>query len=102
MTKVPIACTLTVEDAGTRIDEWRAFFAEHTDAVDRRDAAAASVRLRPAAEALVAAADLAERESVCCSFFGFSLALRDQRWWLEIAVPDDAAPVLADFVALAG
>jgi hypothetical protein len=46
------------------------------------------------------AADLAQREKACCSFFEFSIELDVASWWLVIRVPPEAAPVLADFAAL--
>ena len=101
MTRIPIACTLTVEDAEDRVGEWRAFFAAHTDVVEVRSPTEAAVRLRPGDEALLAAADLAGREKACCSFFAFSIALTEDARWLQMAVPEDAAPILSDFVTLA-
>jgi hypothetical protein len=46
------------------------------------------------------AADLAQREKACCSFFEFSLELEATGWWLVVRVPPEAAPVLAEFASL--
>ena len=102
MTRIPIACTLTVEDAEDRVAEWRSFFAVHTDLVERRSPNEAAMRLRSGDEALLAAIDLATREKACCSFFAFSVSLAEDGRWLHVAVPADAAPILSGLVGLAG
>ena len=101
MTRIPIACTLTPEAAEDRVGEWRRFLTAHTDVVDHRSPTEVAVRLRPGDDALLAAADMARREKACCSFFTFSIALAADARWLRVAVPEDAAPILSDFVALA-
>ena len=101
MTRIPIACTLTVDDAQDRVEEWRTFFAAHTDGVDVRSPTEAAMRLRPGDDALVAAADLAGREKACCPFFTFSIGLTEDARWLQVAVPEGAAPALSGLVGLA-
>jgi hypothetical protein len=102
VTRVPIACTLTIEDAQDRVGEWRTFFITHTDQVAVRDPTRAAVRLKPGDAALLAAADLAAREQACCSFFEFSIRINPHGRWLEVNVPEGAVLTLTDFISLAG
>ena len=101
MTRIPIACTLTVADATDRVEEWRRFFAEHVDRVGAPSTTEASALLRDGDAALLAAADLATREKACCGFFTFTISIEAGARSLVVTVPDDAAPILADLVALA-
>jgi hypothetical protein len=97
--RVPIACTLTVEEQPDRVDEWRAFLTTHVESaeVGRTEA---RLKLRAGDEAFTAAADLALREKQCCAFFEFNLRLDTNGRWMTIGVPADAAPVLADLLSL--
>jgi hypothetical protein len=97
--RVPIACTLTVDEQPDRLDEWRTFLATHVVAADLAPTLA-RLKLHAGDEAVLAAADLAQREKQCCAFFEFNIRLDGTGRWLTIGVPDDAAPVLADFVGL--
>ena len=99
MTKVPIACTLTVDDAGDRVAEWRAFLADHVEDA-RREGDVLHLRLRDSDETLCAAADLSAREKQCCGFFSFAIAIEADARWLDIAVPSDASAVLDEFAGL--
>lgn len=99
MTRVPIACTLTAAQADDRVGEWREFLARGTD--ERRlEGTVARFRLGPGDDVLVTAVDLAQREKACCGFFSFSVELDSDARWLRVEVPGDAAPILADLVAL--
>jgi hypothetical protein len=98
--RVPIACTLSAESAAARLEEWRRFFADFTDAVKRTSDAQARVRLVNSPQALLAAVDLARREKACCAFFEFSVAVETDASWLTVEVPPDAADTLAAFVSL--
>ncbi len=82
--------------------EWRRFFATHAEAVEARSPTETAVRLRADDAALLEAADLARREKACCSFFTFSIAIAGDARWLHIVVPEDAAAIMSDVVALAG
>ena len=99
--KIPIACTLTTEDAAVRVEEWRAFFTTHTHEVRALSATEMAVRLGDDDASLLAAADLARREQSCCNFFSFAIEIAPAARWLRVSVPADAAPVLEDFSALA-
>jgi MerR family copper efflux transcriptional regulator len=99
--RVPIACSLTADDAKDRITEWRQVLATDIDEVEVRvEASAARLRLRAGDSVLLRVVDLAEREQACCPFFGFRVELAGGQRWLHVSVPDDARPILADLVSL--
>ncbi len=98
VTRVPIACSLTATEAGDRMDEWRSFVAAHVDA-RAADDAGIRLRLRPGDDALLAAADLAEREKACCPFFTFAVEIDADGRHLRISGPPEADEVVADFAA---
>jgi hypothetical protein len=98
--RIPIACTLTAEAAHDRLDEWRQFFTRSVTAMERTSARNVRFQLSESTSARRDAADLAQREKACCSFFEFSLELEASGWWLVVRVPPDAAPVLAEFASL--
>jgi hypothetical protein len=98
--RIPIACTLTSESAGARLEEWRQFLARWTGAAEHASALALRVQLNGSPEALEGAVDLARREKACCAFFEFSIEVEADASWLSVKVPPDAADVLADFVSL--
>jgi len=96
----PIACTLTADAAVDRMAEWKALLStmvERVDVVTTR----ATLTLVGGTEALVAAADLAERERACCAFFRFSLELDGSGTRLLIEVPPDAQAILTGLLNLA-
>jgi hypothetical protein len=98
--RVPIACTLTSESAASRLEEWRRFFADCTDAAERSSDVHVRVRLIDSAQAVQAAVDLARREKACCAFFAFTVEVEPDASWLTVTVPPDAVETLADFVSL--
>ena len=99
--RFPLACTLTPGAAHDRVDEWRQFFARSVVAMERTSAHDLRFQLDGSTSAVRDAADLAQREKACCSFFEFSIESEAAGWWLVVRVPPDAAPVLAEFAALA-
>lgn len=100
MTRIPIACTLTVDQAVDRGGEWQAFLADRVTDVERT-AGAARLRLTGGDESLLAAADLAEREKGCCAFFTFSIELDGGARWLRVEAPAEAEPILDQLFAAA-
>src|SRR5207237_5523383 len=46
VTRIPVACTLTADDAAARVEEWRAFMAGRVEAAERSELAV-RLRLRP-------------------------------------------------------
>jgi MerR family copper efflux transcriptional regulator len=97
--KVPIACSLTSEDARGRVAEWRELLESSIDRVERTDSVA---RLHVVGDdqTLLRVVDLAEREKACCPFFDFSLELGHDQRWLRVSVPPDAAAVLNELLPL--
>lgn len=100
MARVPIACSLEAETADNQVEEWRQLLNRRVTAVERTATTSARVRLQDSDDALRATADLARREKACCPFFQFRLELLPEDVWLEIAVPDDAAPILDGLLSL--
>jgi hypothetical protein len=100
--RVPIACTLTVDDAATRIDEWRAVLDRSIASVHRTSPTEIVLTLRDDRAGLDDLVGLARREVACCAFFDFTLDIAVDAVALVVTVPADAAGVLDDFAALAG
>ncbi|MGH9089977.1 MAG: hypothetical protein ACRDZR_01135 [Acidimicrobiales bacterium] len=95
MPRIPVACTLTADDATGRVDEWRRLVRDHV--VERqRDSSTARLRLRDADDSFVAAVDLARREKACCGFFDFRMDVEADAVWLVVGAPPDAQPLLDD------
>jgi len=97
--RVPIACSLTADDAGARVEEWQHFVNNRVAEIARSEGSA-RLRLEEGEDALLCAADLARREKACCSFFEFRLVLLPDAIWLEVQAPDDAAAILDGLVDL--
>ncbi|MCP2341566.1 hypothetical protein [Actinomadura rupiterrae] len=91
----PDACRLPTAERPVREAEFDALFAEAVIAVEQ--VAAGRVRLRLKAEPQVAgrAAELAARETRCCSFFTFVLTACGGELALEVSAADQHAPVVA-------
>jgi len=99
VTKAPIACTLTSDAVVDRVAEWRDLLSRRVRRIDHDKNHATLVLL--GTEALLVAAELAERERVCCSFFQFSIELDGTETRLRVGVPAEAEPVLRELIALA-
>jgi hypothetical protein len=97
---VPIACTLSSDEVGDRIEEWRRFFATSVDTADVAAEHSLRLQLKDDPAVLVAAVDLARREVTCCAFFDFSIAIESSRSWLVIEVPPAAREILDGLAAL--
>jgi ribosomal protein S19 len=96
--EVPIACSLTADQAQDRVTEWRALLGSGVDRAEIGEAVA-RLRLVEDDQTLVRVVDLAEREQACCPFFDFSIELDHGRRWLRVSVPSDAAGVLLGLFA---
>lgn len=96
-TWVPDACTLPTAEQPLRLAEWDALFATDVSGVtDVQQTAADTVRLtlRPDAAVAARAADLAARETACCSFFEFTLTATGGHLTLQIRTPAAQIDVL--------
>jgi len=99
--RVPIACTLTVDDAATRIDEWRTVLRRSVTSARRTSPTEVRLELRDDRAGLDELVGLAQREVACCAFFDFTLSIAVDMVALVVTVPTDAATVLDGFAALA-
>jgi hypothetical protein len=92
--KIPIACSLSADDMGDRLEEWRATVALAT----AREPTPDGYRLRFASDPAFAGrlAELAAREVACCAFFTFAVTVATDGLALDVSVPADARPLLDD------
>ena len=93
----PEACTLPTAEQPLRVAEFDALFAAHLKSATRLDPTTLDLTL--AAEAETQAADLAARETECCSFFHFDLTPTDDELRLRITVPAAHIAVLDGLTA---
>ncbi len=93
MRRIPVACTLAEDDAHTRVTEWQRFLGAEVTEVERTGGVV-RLQLRDDDAALLAAVDLARRETVCCAFLEFRLTVLADAVRLEIEAPEEAAPIL--------
>jgi len=91
---VPAACTLPTVEQPLRAKEFDDLFREAVTAVHRIDAQRAKLALRPEPQVAARAADLAVRETQCCSFFGLALSATGGELTLVITAPPDQVAVL--------
>ena len=96
---IPDACTLPTAERPLRLDEFDALFAEATRGVRRVSAERLRVELAPDPGVAARAAELAVRETSCCSFFTFTVTADAGGLRLDVTVPDGRTDVLD---ALAG
>jgi hypothetical protein len=93
----PIACTLEAGAARAQLAEWRGLLA---GAVARRNRVATGrleLVLSSGFDQVDALVRLAQRETTCCTFFSFSLAVTAVGLTLVIEVPHGAESVLDAF-----
>ena len=99
---VPASCTLPTVEQPLREAEFDALFADAVERVERPGPERVSLTLRPAPEVAARAADLAVRETGCCSFFTFSVIATAGELRLDVAVAAGHADVLDALAARAG
>lgn len=95
---VPDACTLPTVEQPLRRAEFDEFFAHDVLAVHHESPLRIRLELRPDAEAASRAGGLAVKETGCCSFFAFDLAIADGAMSLGI----EAAAAHADVLVALG
>lgn len=91
---VPQACTLPTAAQPLRLAEFDALFAADVTDVRRVSADTAVLTLRPQPAVAARAADLAVRETGCCSFFEFTLAATGGQLGMQIRTPAAQTEVL--------
>jgi hypothetical protein len=92
--KIPIACTLTADQAPDRVAEWRDALA----AAQERERTAEGYRLRFPKDPAFAGrlADLAAREVDCCTFFTFTVTLTNAELVLDVFAPEETHEMIAE------
>jgi hypothetical protein len=91
----PDACTLPTLERPLRGAEFDDLFARDVVGVVRDSPLSVRLELRPDPDAAARAAHLAVRETGCCSFFTFELAITEGTVALVISADDVHEPVLA-------
>ncbi|MFC4907117.1 hypothetical protein [Actinomadura gamaensis] len=92
---VPRSCTLPTAEQPLRVEEFDALFADAVIEVRADAPGRVRMRLRPEPRLAARAAELAVRETGCCSFFTFALTATGGELVLEITAADRHAPVVA-------
>lgn len=94
----PDACTLPTAERPRRIAEFDDLFRTSATAVTRIGPHVARWSLTPEPAIPSRIADLVARESLCCSFFDFTLRVAQGSLTLDVAVPAGQAAVLNGLV----
>jgi hypothetical protein len=92
---VPSACTLPGEDRPLRVAEFEDFFTGDVTRVATPTPGQLRVEVRPDAASAARAASLGVRETACCSFFTFELAISEGAVALTIGTGPEQEDVLA-------
>lgn len=98
---VPASCTLPTVEQPVRRGEFDDLFATAVVAVRQVSPTRTRLELRPDPDAASRAAALAVKETGCCSFFDFALAMADGKVTLEVAAASAHQEVLAALTARA-
>ena len=93
-TWVPDACTLPTDQQPLRVAEFDELFAIGVSEINRVDDLRVRFELRPDPGVAGMAANLAVRETDCCSFFEFTQIASGGRLTLDLTVPTEHAAVL--------
>ncbi len=100
--QIPIACKLEAGAARAQLDEWRELLAGAVERRHRVSTGRLELVLSSGFDQVDALVRLAQRETACCAFFTFSIAIRAESLILAIEAPDDAEAILDDFANTAG
>ena len=98
---VPAACTLPTVERPTRVAEFDSLLGTAVRGVDRIGETRLRLELEPSPEVAGRAAQLAAKETGCCSFFTFTLTADGAGVRLDVAVPDGQTDVLDALAARA-
>lgn len=96
---VPQACTLPTVEQPLRRAEFDGLFAEDVLNVSHESPHRLRLQLRADPDAAARAAGLAVKETGCCSFFSFDLAIADGTVSLDVSVASAHTAVLAALAA---
>jgi hypothetical protein len=100
--QIPIACTLEAEAARAQLDEWRALLVGAVERRHRVSIGRLELVLASGFDQVDALVRLAQRETACCAFFTFSIAIGSEALTLVIQAPDGSESILDEFVNAAG
>lgn len=87
-------CTLPSANVPARVAELDELVAASVRGVSRLDARRLRLELEPGPDVAEKAARFAARETVCCSFFTFTLTVDGTGQRLDVSVPPEHAGVL--------
>lgn len=92
--KIPIACSLTADEAPDRVDAWRSTL----ESALTRETTAAGFRLGFPRDPAIASrlADLAAREVDCCAFFTFTVTFTHDALQLDVAAPPETHEMIGE------
>jgi hypothetical protein len=99
--RVPVACTLSRAQQPVRGAEWGDLFGTDVLEIRRVNPTSALLVLRPDPLVAARAADLAVRETQCCSFFVFTQTASGGTLTVEIVVPPEQSATLDALLGLA-
>ena len=91
--KIPISCTLQVNDARSQLGEWREVFRRIVNGSERVSPNRLELGLLPETD-IGSVISLAQREVACCAFFSFAIEIEADRLVLAVEVPNDAVEIL--------
>ncbi|HEX6338769.1 MAG TPA: hypothetical protein VFZ85_17580 [Jiangellaceae bacterium] len=100
-TWVPAACTLPTAERPIRVAEFDALLGTAVRGVARMDETRLRLELDPSPDVAGQAAQLAAKETGCCSFFTFTLTADGAGVRLDVAVPEGRTDVLDALASLA-
>jgi hypothetical protein len=90
-----ITCTLPVNEAGGRLNDWEALIGGYLDHLSRHsDRLRMRIRRAGRVELESEVAAFAEAEKACCAFLGFEIESAPESVTLEIVAPAGAEPTL--------
>ena len=98
---VPEACTLPTIEQPLRRAEFDDLFAQDVVSLIRESPQRIRLELRPDPDAAARAANLAVKETGCCSFFTFGLTITDGTVSLMVSAASAHEPVLTALAARA-
>ncbi|MGI8491155.1 MAG: hypothetical protein ACR2KC_00120 [Acidimicrobiales bacterium] len=98
---IPIACQLEASAAKAQLGEWSELFASSVGGVERVSDTELRASLYPDLRGVDALVALAQREKACCGFFDFWLDIAAEGVSLQVSVPEEAVPILDDFLRCA-
>lgn len=100
-TWIPAACTLPTVERPMRVAEFDSLLGTAVRGVDRMEETRLRLELDPSPDIAGQAAQLAVRETGCCSFFTFTLTADGDGVRLDVTVPEGRVDVLDALAARA-